>query len=215
MSKFNTRAVVLRTNTNHAIRCSSAAEQKLVAGLDSLLEAGQLSMMSVEQLVSDLPTNFFLDNEIDSPKQYARLLWEALETADLTLQSKSNVTHITNFNAPVQTQILQTGPNSKAKISQKNQQNQLYSKAMIPKLEAVADAVKAEITDKDEQDKALAIVDQAKAEAENGQPTSGKMKRFLSAMGKWSGERVTKAVDTVIECAVKYGASGGGPTLGM
>ena len=140
MSKFNTRAVVLRTNTNHGIRCSSAAEQKLVTGLDSLLEGSQLSEIGVERLVSDLPASFFVDNQIDSPKQYARLLWDALDTADLTLHSKQNVTNITNFNAPVQTQILQTGSNSKAKITQKDQQNQLYSEAIIPKLEAVSDA---------------------------------------------------------------------------
>jgi hypothetical protein len=209
MSNFNARAVVLRTNTNHGIRCSSAAEQQLVFGLNNLLEGGQLSEMSVERLVSDLPTSFFADNQFDSPKQYARLLWGALDTADLILHSKSNVTNITNFNAPVQTQILQTGSNSKAKISQTNQQNQLYSKEIMPKLKAVADAVRVEITDENDQAKALAIVDQAKIEAENGQPKSGKMKKFLSAMGKWSGERVTKAVDAAIECAVKYGATGG------
>jgi hypothetical protein len=211
MSQYNTRAVILRTNANHSIRCSAAEERRLVMGINELLKMNGLSEESLGEMLSVLPASFFETNGFDNPKQYARLLWEALDTAELAISPQpavANVSNVTNFNAPVQAQVLQTGPNSTAKVVQQSQQNQLYSQAMQRELESLSDIIKVEIVDEDERTEALEIVDKAKEEASKVDAKPSKVKKILSGLGNWTGERLTKAVDAAISVGVKYGMTG-------
>lgn len=188
MSEYNVRALILRTNANHGIRCSAADVQRLVSGLNGLLNAGSVSQQGVQRLVNALPAGFFSDNEFDAPAQYSRLLWDALETSDLKPQSHATVSNVTNFNGPVQAQILQTGEKSKAKIVQQTQQNQLYCQTMLQKLEEISKAAKVEITNPSEQAEALAIVDEAKEVVQSGEPKPSKVRKIL---GGWLNGRVS------------------------
>jgi hypothetical protein len=208
MTDYNTRALVLRTNANHSIRCSAAEQRRLVIGLNDLLSNDSLSKENLLRLVNALPSNFFADNGFDTPTQYSRLLWDALETSELSSPSHTVVSHVTNFNAPVQAQILQTGANAKAKVKQNSPQNQLYAQMMMRELEKISAAVKQELDGEGEQTAALAIVEMAKTELGNRQVKPGKIQKILSGLSKWSGERITNAVDVAIETGVKYGMTG-------
>jgi malate synthase len=115
-----------------------------------------------------------------------------------------------NFYAPVQAQVLQTGANARAKVKQNSQQNQLYAQMMIRELENISSAVKQEIEGEDDQAAASAIVEKAKMELGKEQVKPGKIQKLLSGLGKWTGERTTKAVDAAIEVGVKYGMTGSG-----
>lgn len=210
MSDYNVRALVLRTNNNHGLRCSGGDEQQLVSGLNDLLEAGSVSKKGVQILVAGLSKRFFSDNGFDTPTQYSRLLWDALETSDLKPHRQATVSNVTNFNGPVQAQILQTGERSNAKIVQQTQQNQLYCQMMLQKLEEVSEALKAEIVNPKEQAKALAVVDDAREAVErNAKPS--KIRRILKGLAEWTGERLNAAIDAVIEAGVNYAIKGPNP----
>lgn len=211
MTKYNTKAVVIRTNTNHGIRCSAAEEKRLIQGLDRILEASTPSEAEIGRLISSLPSSFFQDNDFDSPAQYARLLWEALESIDVNTVTPTSVTSVTNFNAPVQAQVIQTGHASTTKVLQNSHHNQLVTERMLPALDNVSTALQHEIQDETERAQALKIVEEARTEAIKPQPNSGKIRKVLLGLGKWTGERVTAAVDAAIACAIDYGIKGGGP----
>jgi hypothetical protein len=210
MTDYNTRALVLRTNANHGIRCSAAEEGRLVSGLNDLLKNNSLSEGSLQRLVTALPSSFFTDNGFDTPAQYSRLLWDALETSEVSSTSPTTVSHVTNFYAPVQAQVLQTGANARAKVKQNSQQNQLYAQMMMRELKNISSAVKQEIAGEDDQAAASAIVEKAKMELGKEQVKPRKIQKLLSGLGKWTGERMTKAVDAAIEVGVKYGMTGSG-----
>jgi hypothetical protein len=208
MSQYNARAVILRINANHSIQCSAADERRLVTGVSGLLNKKALSEKGVQELVSVLPTAFFQANGFDNPEQYARLLWEALDTSELTMGPQAALSNVTNFYGSVQAQVLQTGPNSTTKVVQESHQNQLYSKTVHRELGNVTKAIEAEIVDDRERTKALQIVERAKREAAKPDPEPTKVKKILAGLGKWTGERLTKAVDAAIEVGVKYGLTG-------
>ena len=210
MNEYNTRALVLRTNANHGIRCSAADEQRLVKGLNDLLATGSMSQKEVQRLVAAFPTSFFSDNGFDTPAQYSRLLWDALETSDLKSYPQPTVPNVTNFNGPVQAQILQTGEKSKAKIIQQSQQNQLYCQMMQRKLEEVYEAIRTEIANPMERAEALAIVDKVKNVVESGEAKPSKVQKILGGLAKWTGERLNAAVDAAIEAGVNYAMRGSG-----
>ena len=205
----NIKAILLRVNSEHKVRCSAAQERKLVSDLERLWSDRELSRKSVGEVVSDLPAIFFTENKLDSARQYSGLLWDALSVDVKELQTSSS-TSIVNFNGNVQTQILQTGANSKAQINQESQQNQAYSKAMGAALKEVRDVIDVEILDAEKKKDALAIVSSAEQENSKANPDKGKIQKFLGSFGKWTGERFTKAVDTAIEVGVKYGFGSGG-----
>ena len=210
MTKYNTMAVVVRTNTNHGIRCSAAQEKRLIQGLDRILQVGMPSEAEISRIVSSLPSSFFQSNGFDSPAQYARLLSEALDT-DVTTVTPTTVTSVTNFNAPVQAQVIQTGPASSTKVLQNSHHNQLVTQRMLPALDNVSTALQHEIQDETERAQALKIIEEARAETVKPQPNSGKIRKLLLGLGKWTGERVTAAVDAALACAIDYGIKGGGP----
>jgi hypothetical protein len=207
-NQTNLKAIILRINTDHGIICSAAQEKRIVAGLNRLWASSEFTKMNVAAMISRLPTAFFKDNQIDSPQQYAGLVWDAV-SVDATDLQPSRSTSIVNFNAPVKAQILQLGAHSKAIIRQKSQhKKQLYVAEIGKCLANIREAIDSDIVAEPERTEALKIISGAEQEVAKAKPDEGKIKKCLLALGKWSGGRFTKAVDTAIEVGVKYGLTG-------
>jgi hypothetical protein len=206
-SSTNIKAIVLRVNSDHRIRCSAAQEKKLVNEFDRLLETSELSKACVLQAVSQLPANFFVDNQLDSAAQYANLLWDALSIDAKELQA-GHSTSITHFHGSVQTQILQTGAGSVARINQRSQQNQSYTETMQRALKDIREAIDVEIISEPDRKQAQQLLSDAERESSKTNPDQNRIRKTLTAIGKWTGERMTKAVDAAIGVGIKYGMTG-------
>jgi len=75
-------------------------------------------------------------------------------------------------------------------------------------LKEIREAAQVEILEETERGQAIKIISEAEIESSKPVPDKGKIQKCLSSMAKWTGDRLTKAVDTAIEVATKYAATG-------
>jgi hypothetical protein len=151
---------------------------------------------------------FFAQSGLDSAAQYGRLLWDAISVAraEVTAPAATNQTH---FHAPVnQTGIFQTGAGSTAQWIGSNQTLKLrqeFTSAL-----ATAKAAAATELDETHRDQAEVIIEAVEIEAAKPDADSGKIKRLLKPMLKWTGERFTNAIDAALGAVVASTLKPGG-----
>ncbi len=199
MSQTGFRATVIRIHNDHGISCSTETENKLIESLENLQMKGRLTKGAVVDSVNALSAQFYKENGLDSPEQYARLLWDGISVArpDSFHPGLSQ----TNFYGPItQTGIFQTGAGSTA-LWLGNNQILEFRQAFSRALEVAKQAAEAELVD-EQKAHALTIIDVADEEAKKPEPDRSKMKRLLTPMLKWTGERFTAAIDGALAAVV-------------
>src|ERR1700736_4117137 len=107
MSQLDVRAIVLRTHNDHGISCPANVQNTLITSLENLQRDGQLTKRSIGEVAAKMSSQFYRDNEFDSPAQYGRLLWDQISVAQPTTPQPSAASE-THFHGPVtQTGIFQ------------------------------------------------------------------------------------------------------------
>jgi hypothetical protein len=199
MTEIDVRATVLKTHNDHGIACPGDTENKLVRSLQELQAEGKLTKADIGEVANQMPTRFFESNGLDSPNQYARLLWEGISVASTRPQQATGAQ--TNFYGPVsQTGIFQTGAKSTAQWFGNNQ-ILAFRQEFTGFLAEARKAAEAELS-ADQKEHALAIIDVATEEAAKSQPDRSRLKRLLTPMLKWTGDRFTKAIDAAVGAVI-------------
>lgn len=206
MSHRDFKATILKLHSDHEISCPTTTENALVDSLQALQLQGKLTKDEVQNLAARMSPQFFKQNGFDSPSQYARLLWDGISVA----RSEPAVTKSeTHFHGPVtQTGIIQTGAGSTAQWVGNNQTLR-FRQEFVSAIARAKEAAAVEL-DETHRDQAEAIIEAVEIEAAQPEADTGKIKRLLKPMLKWTGERFTNAIDAAVGAIVASTLKPGG-----